>query len=42
MKEVCYDVKVEPELLSIDGDGSRNGNTAVKARLDVSCVLAYT
>ena len=36
MKEVCYDVKIEPELLSIEGDGSRNGNAAEKARLDVS------
>ena len=34
MKEVYY-VKVKPELLSIDGDGNRNGNTAEKARLEV-------
>ena len=38
MKEVCYDVKIEPELLSIEGDGSRNGNAAEKARLDVAGV----
>ena len=38
MKEVCYDVKIEPELLSIEGDGSRTGNAAEKARLDVSGV----
>ena len=35
MKEVCYDVKIEPELLPLDNDHMR-GNTAEKARLDVS------
>ena len=35
MKEVCKDVKVEPELLPLDTDRI-HGNTANKARLDVS------
>ena len=30
MREVCVDVKIEPELLEL------NGNKAEKARLDVS------
>ena len=38
MKEVCFDVKVEPVLLPLDTDIARNGNTAEKARLDVSGV----
>ena len=38
MREVCHDVKIEPELLPIDGDQNRSGNTADKARLDVSGV----
>ena len=36
MREVCSDVKVEPELLPLDTNQMRNGNTAEKARLDVS------
>ena len=36
MKEVCQDVKVEPELLPLETDNIRNGNRAEKARLDVS------
>ena len=37
MKEVCHDVRIEPELLPIATDGpARRGNTAEKARLDVS------
>ena len=35
MKEVCSDVKVEPELIPI-GNEILNGNVAEKARLDVS------
>ena len=38
MREVCNDVKVEPELLPIEGDSVTNGNSAEKARLDVSGV----
>ena len=36
MREVCHDVQVEPDLLPIEGDVSRSGNTAEKARLDVA------
>ena len=36
MKEVCHDVRIEPELLPIEGERQRRGNTAEKARLDVS------
>ena len=36
MKEVCHDVRIEPELLPIESDRPRRGNTAEKARLDVS------
>ena len=38
MREVCHDVKVEPELLPIEGDCNMRGNTADKAWLDVSGV----
>ncbi len=37
MKEVCRDVKIEPELLPV-GEREMAGNTADKARLDVSGV----
>merc|ERR1712240_690758 len=37
MKEVCRDVKIEPELLPI-GEREISGNTSDKARLDVSGV----
>ena len=36
MREVCHDVKVEPELLPLDSEVDRAGNVAEKARLDVS------
>ena len=36
LREVCHDVKIEPELLPIDGDSLTKGNHAEKARLDVS------
>ena len=38
MREVCHDVKVEPELLPIENERTRRGNVADKARLDVSGV----
>ena len=37
LREVCKDVKIEPELLPI-GNVELHGNTAEKARLDVSAV----
>ena len=37
MKEVCKDVKIEPELLSVR-ENDMSGNTKLKARLDVSGV----
>ena len=36
MREVCNDVKTEPELLPLENDEIVNGNRAQKARLDVS------
>ena len=36
MREVCHDVKIEPELLPLDSETDRAGNIAEKARLDVS------
>ena len=36
MREVCLDVRVEPALIPIANDTHRGGNTANKARLDVS------
>ncbi len=40
LKEICKDVKVEPELIPIDSDHnfSSSENLTEKARLDVSCV----
>ena len=38
MREVCHDVRVEPTLIPIAEDSNRSGNTANKARLDVSGV----
>ena len=38
MKEVCHNVQVEPELLPIDNDVPRPGNSKQKARLDVAGV----
>ena len=39
LKETCKDVKIEPELIPIDSDYTNmTGNTAEKARLDVSSV----
>ena len=36
MKEICHDVKTEPELLPLDAENINSGNQAKKARLDVS------
>ena len=36
LKNVCYDVKIEPELLPIGENQMRNGNISEKAQLDVS------
>ena len=38
LKDVCKDVKVEPELLPIGDSSVTSTNTSEKARLDVSCV----
>ena len=38
LREVCRDVKVEPELLPVNQDGHNSTNNACKARLDVSAV----
>ena len=38
LREVCKDVKVEPELLNIGNVDLHGANTAEKARLDVSAV----
>ena len=38
LKEVCKDVKIEPELLPIGTTETRSSNLADKARLDVSAV----
>ena len=36
MREVCNDVRIEPELLPLANDGMVSGNRALKPRLDVS------
>ena len=36
MREVCNDVRVEPELLPLNNEQNVNGNIAQRARLDVS------
>ena len=36
MQEVCSDVRIEPELMPLDNNLTRNGNNAENARLDVS------
>jgi hypothetical protein len=38
MREVCYNVEIEPDLLPIESDVPRTGNTAERARLDVAGV----
>ena len=38
MKEVCKDVKVEPELMPIGNSSITSSNTSEKARLDVSAI----
>ena len=38
LKDICKDVKIEPELLPIGNSTVDSSNTAIKARLDVSAV----
>ena len=38
LKDVCKDVKVEPELLPLGNSSVTSSNNSDKARLDVSCV----
>ena len=38
MREVCHDVKVEPDLLHLENEQTRGGNVSERARLDVSGV----
>ena len=38
LREVCKDVKIEPELLPLGQSGTQSSNVAEKARLDVSAV----
>ena len=38
LREVCKDVKVEPELLPLGNTGTLSSNNADKARLDVSAI----
>ena len=38
MKEVCYNVQIEPQLLPIDSESHTEGTIAERARLDVSGV----
>ena len=42
LKEVCRDVKVEPELLPLGNTGTNSTNSAEKARLDVSAVGVWS
>ena len=42
LKEVCKDVKVEPELLPIGNTGTDSTNVAEKARLDVSAIGVWS
>ena len=41
LREVCKDVKVEPEVIPIGNTEMAGANTAEKAWLDVSALLAY-
>ena len=38
LREICKDVKVEPELLPLGNAGTLSSNTADKAHLDVSAI----
>ena len=38
LRDVCKDVRIEPELLPIENPVTSNGNNAEKARLDVSAI----
>ena len=42
LREVCKDVRIEPELLPIGEGGTGSRNTALKARLDVSAVGVWS
>ena len=42
LREVCKDVKVEPELIPIGDNGTQSRNTAQKARLDVSAIGVWS
>ena len=42
LREVCKDVKVEPELLPIGNSETQSSNRADKARLDVSAVGVWS
>ena len=42
LREVCRDVKVEPDLLPLGGSGTKSRNKAEKARPDVSAVGIWT
>ena len=42
LREVCKDVKVEPELLPIGSSSTRSTNLAEKARLDVSAIGVWS
>ena len=39
MKELCSDIRIEPELMPLDNNLMRNGNNAENARLDVSGII---
>ena len=38
LKDVCKDIKIEPELMPLGNSETQSSNTAEKARLDVSAV----
>ena len=42
LKDVCKDVRIEPELLPIVGTSTSSNNLALKARLDVSAVGVWS
>ena len=42
LKEICKDVKVEPELLPLNNSETQSSNVAEKARLDVSAVGVWS
>ena len=42
LKDVCKDVRIEPELLPIGDTSTSSTNVALKARLDVSAVGVWS